>query len=132
MVEQSLKAYNYKIDEKLKSDFEEFRKTHNQGVFDAYTPEIRKARHVGLITGLPDAYGRGRIIGDYRRVALYGIDILIEEKQKDLLNLTGQMTNDLIQLREEVSEQIKALNNIKQLAESYEYPEIATPALTCQ
>ena len=104
MVEQSLKAYNEKIDDDLKNHFNEFRKTHNQGVFDAYTPEIRAARHAGLITGLPDAYGRGRIIGDYRRVALYGIDMLVDAKREDLENLKGEMTEDIIKLREEVSE----------------------------
>ena len=132
MVEQSLKSYEKTINEDLKSHFNEFRKTHNQGVFDAYTPEIRAARHVGLITGLPDAYGRGRIIGDYRRVALYGIDALIQEKKEDLLNLKGEMTNEIIQLREEVSEQIRALEDIKKLAESYGYNFIHRPAYTCQ
>lgn len=132
MVEQSLKAYNKTIDDELKANFNEFRKTHNQGVFDAYTPEIRAARHTGLITGLPDAYGRGRIIGDYRRVALYGIDTLIQEKQEDLKNLKGEMSNELIQLREEVAEQIRALQDIKTLAESYGYKFINRPAFTCQ
>lgn len=132
MVEQSLKAYNKTIDDGLKANFNEFRKTHNQGVFDAYTPEIRAARHAGLITGLPDAYGRGRIIGDYRRVALYGIDALIQEKQEDLKNLKGEMSNELIQLREEVAEQIRALQDIKTLAESYGYKFINRPAFTCQ
>jgi formate C-acetyltransferase len=132
MVEQSLKSYEKTINEDLKAHFNEFRKTHNQGVFDAYTPEIRAARHVGLITGLPDAYGRGRIIGDYRRVALYGIDALVQEKKEDLLNLKGEMTNEIIQLREEVSEQIRALEDIKKLAESYGYEFIHRPAYTCQ
>ena len=132
MVEQSLKAYDKTIDDELKANFNEFRKTHNQGVFDAYTPEIRAARHAGLITGLPDAYGRGRIIGDYRRVALYGIDTLIQEKQEDLRNLKGEMSNELIQLREEVAEQIRALQDIKTLAESYGYKFISKPAFTCQ
>ena len=132
MVEQSLKAYDKTIDDELKANFNEFRKTHNQGVFDAYTPEIRAARHAGLITGLPDAYGRGRIIGDYRRVALYGIDALIQEKQEDLKNLKGEMSNELIQLREEVAEQIRALQDIKTLAESYGYKFINRPAFTCQ
>jgi formate C-acetyltransferase len=127
MVEQSLKAYNATIDDDLKKHFTEFRKTHNQGVFDVYTPEIRAARHSGLITGLPDAYGRGRIIGDYRRVALYGVDYLIKAKKEDYSNLTGLMLNDLIQLREEVAEQIKALEKLKQLANSYDY-DISNPA----
>lgn len=119
MVYNELKAYNYTLDEKVDKYFNEYRKTHNQGVFDAYTDEIRKARHVGLLTGLPDAYGRGRIIGDYRRIALYGIDKLIEEKQKDFKNLKGVMTDSLIRQREEVSEQIKALNKIKNMGLSY-------------
>ena len=131
MVEQSLKAYNKTIDPDLKKYFNEFRKTHNQGVFDAYTPEIRLARHTGLLTGLPDAYGRGRIIGDYRRVALYGIDTLIEDKKNDLSYLTGQMLDEIIRLREEVSEQIKALEKIKILAQSYNY-DISKPAKDCQ
>ena len=127
MVYQELEAYGYKLNQTIDKYFNEFRKTHNQGVFDAYTKDIRSARHVGLITGLPDAYGRGRIIGDYRRIALYGIDILIEEKLKDLDELTGPMTNDLIQLREEVSMQIKALQDIKKMAEKYSY-NISKPA----
>jgi formate C-acetyltransferase len=105
MVEQSLKAYDEKIDDNLKNHFNEFRKTHNQGVFDAYTPEIRAARHTGLITGLPDSYGRGRIIGDYRRVALYGVDELIKQKQDDYVNLNDNtMLEEMIRSREEVSE----------------------------
>ena len=127
MVYKELEAYNYKLDEKVEKYFNEFRKTHNQGVFDAYTDDIRKARHVGLLTGLPDAYGRGRIVGDYRRIALYGIDYLKEEKQKDLKNLTGPMTDDLIRLREEVAEQIKALDKIKDMAKTYNY-DISKPA----
>ena len=127
MVYQELEAYGYKMNQTIDKYFNEFRKSHNQGVFDAYTKDIRSARHVGLITGLPDAYGRGRIIGDYRRIALYGIDFLIEEKQKDLDNLTGPMTNDLIQLREEVSMQIRALDEIKKMAEKYGY-NISKPA----
>ena len=127
MVYQELEAYGYKLNQTINKYFNEFRKTHNQGVFDAYTKDIRAARHVGLITGLPDAYGRGRIIGDYRRVALYGIDFLIQEKLKDLDNLTGPMNNDLIQLREEVSMQIKALEDIKKMAEKYGY-NISKPA----
>ena len=119
MVYNELKAYNYELDKDVDKYFNEYRKTHNQGVFDAYTDDIRKARHVGLLTGLPDAYGRGRIIGDYRRIALYGIDRLIEEKQKDLKNLKGIMTDELIRQREEVSEQIKALNKIKNMGLSY-------------
>jgi formate C-acetyltransferase len=131
MVENSLKAYDYEIDEETKNHFKEFRKTHNQGVFDAYTPEIRAARHTGLITGLPDAYGRGRIIGDYRRVALHGTDLLIKFKEEDLLALKGPMTPELIQLREEVSEQIRALKKMEKMALSYDY-DISKPATTAQ
>jgi len=127
MVYQELEAYGYKLDETVDKYFNEYRKTHNQGVFDAYTDEIRKARHVGLLTGLPDAYGRGRIIGDYRRIALYGIDKLKEEKKKDWDKLIGPMTNDLIQLREEVSMQYRALEEIKKMAASYGF-DISKPA----
>ena len=119
MVYKELEAYGYTLNQTIDKYLNEFRKTHNQGVFDAYNDEIRKARHVGLLTGLPDAYGRGRIIGDYRRIALYGIDYLIEQKQKDLQNLTGSMTDELIRQREEVSEQIKALNEMIKMAEKY-------------
>ena len=127
MVKSSLDAYGYTLNPTIDKYFNEYRKTHNQGVFDAYTKEIRAARHVGLITGLPDAYGRGRIIGDYRRIALYGIDYLIEKKIEDLDNLIGTMNNDLIQLREEVSMQIRALEEIKKMAERYGY-NISKPA----
>ena len=127
MVYQELDAYGYKLDPTVDRYFNEFRKTHNQGVFDAYTEEIRKARHVGLLTGLPDAYGRGRIIGDYRRVALYGIDYLKEQKEKDWNNLTGPMTNDLIQLREDVAMQYRALEEIKAMAKTYGF-DISRPA----
>ncbi len=128
MVYQELDAYGYKLNPKVDKYFNEYRKTHNQGVFDAYTPEIRKARHVGLLTGLPDAYGRGRIIGDYRRVALYGIDYLMEQKKDEWDNkLLGPMTNDLIQLREEVSMQYRALDEIKKMAKGYGF-DISRPA----
>jgi len=127
MVYNELDAYGYKLDETVDKYFNEFRKTHNQGVFDAYTEDIRKARHVGLLTGLPDAYGRGRIVGDYRRVALYGIDFLKEEKTKDLKKLIGPMNDNLIRQREEVSEQIKALEKIKNMAKSYNC-DISKPA----
>ena len=127
MVYQELDAYGYKLDPTVDRYFNEFRKTHNQGVFDTYTEEIRKARHVGLLTGLPDAYGRGRIIGDYRRVALYGIDYLKEQKEKDWNNLTGPMTNDLIQLREDVAMQYRALEEIKAMAKTYGF-DISKPA----
>ncbi len=130
MVKNALAAYNKKMDAKSEEIFDlMIRKTHNDGVFDAYTPDIRKARSAGLITGLPDAYGRGRIIGDYRRVALYGINKLIEEKQKDLL--TPQMltidSEEKIRLREEVNEQIRALGKIKKMAQTYGY-DISHPA----
>ena len=127
MVREELDAYGYKLNPEVDKYFNEFRKTHNDGVFDAYTEEIRRARHAGLLTGLPDAYGRGRIIGDYRRVALYGIDYLIEEKKKDLKNLLGPMDRELIQLREDVSMQIKALGEMKKMAEHYGF-DISKPA----
>ena len=127
MVYQELDAYGYKLNSDVDKYFNKYRKTHNDGVFDAYTEDVRKARHVGLLTGLPDAYGRGRIIGDYRRVALYGIDYLIEEKKRDLANITGDMLEATIQLREDVSEQIKALNLIKSMAGRYGF-DISKPA----
>ncbi len=127
MVYQELKAYNYELDKTVDEYFNKFRKTHNQGVFDAYPKDVREARHVGLLTGLPDAYGRGRIIGDYRRVALYGIDFLKAEKQKDYDNLVGPMTEDLIRLREEVAMQIRALDEIKAMALRYGF-DISNPA----
>jgi len=127
MVYKELEAYGYKLNPIVDKYFNKYRKTHNQGVFDAYTDQIRLARRVGLLTGLPDAYGRGRIIGDYRRVALYGIDLLIEQKQKDLTNLLGPMTEKLIQLREDVSEQCRALVEIKEMAKSYGF-DISKPA----
>ena len=127
MVYQELEAYGYQLNPTVDKYFNEFRKTHNQGVFDAYTDEIKKARHVGLLTGLPDAYGRGRIIGDYRRVALYGIDFLMAEKKKDFEQLLGPMTNELIQLREDVSMQYRALDEIKKMAAKYGY-DISKPA----
>lgn len=126
MAEKALAAYNRKLDKTIEGHFVEYRKTHNDGVFDAYTPEIRKARSAGLITGLPDAYGRGRIIGDYRRVALYGIDFLIENKKKDLLGIDVS-SEENIRLREEVSEQIKALEQIKLMAKGYGF-DISKPA----
>lgn len=127
MVHQELNAYGYKLNKEIDYYFNKYRKTHNQGVFDAYTDDIKKARHVGLLTGLPDAYGRGRIIGDYRRIALYGIDFLIEQKQKDLKELTGEMNDELIRLREEVSMQINALNEIKEMGKSYGF-DLSKPA----
>ncbi len=128
MVYQELDAYGYKLNETVDKYFNEFRKTHNQGVFDAYPASVRKARHVGLLTGLPDAYGRGRIIGDYRRIALYGIDYLMEQKKKDWDEvLVGPMTAELIQLREDVSMQYRALEEIKKMALSYGF-DISKPA----
>ena len=128
MVYQELDAYGYKLNPEVDKYFNEYRKTHNQGVFDAYTNDIRKARHNGLLTGLPDAYGRGRIIGDYRRVALYGIDYLMEQKKNEWDNkLLGPMTDDLIRLREEVSMQYKALDEIKKMALRYGF-DISKPA----
>ena len=127
MVYSELASYNYKLDPNVDKYFNEFRKTHNQGVFDAYPEVVKKARHVGLLTGLPDAYGRGRIIGDYRRVALYGIDALKEDKMQDLASLAGPMTDELIRLREEVSMQIRALDSIKNMAKRYGF-DISHPA----
>ena len=127
MAKSSLEQYGYKLNQEIDKHFDEYRKTHNEGVFDAYPERTRKARHAGLLTGLPDAYGRGRIIGDYRRVALYGIDYLVEEKKKDLAELDGQMTEERIRLREEVSEQIRALGAIKEMSASYGV-DISKPA----
>lgn len=127
LVEKELKTYGYEMDDKI-HEFKKYRKTHNDGVFDVYDDSIKKARHNGLLTGLPDAYGRGRIIGDYRRIALYGIDFLIKDKENDLENvLVGPMSENLIRLREEVQEQIRALKEIKELASSYGY-NISKPA----
>ena len=128
MAEEACKNYGYEPDPELHKIFTEYHKTHNQGVFDAYTPEMRKARHSHIITGLPDTYGRGRIVGDYRRVALYGIDFLMEEKKRDHANCgCGTMTDDVIRLREEISDQYKALAGMKKMAESYGY-DISKPA----
>ncbi|MBE7053131.1 MAG: formate C-acetyltransferase [Ruminococcaceae bacterium] len=127
MAEKACLAYGYTPDEELHRIFTDYCRTHNQGVFDAYTPEMKKARHNKIITGLPDSYGRGRIVGDYRRVALYGIDALIEFKNRDLFNLGGHMTDDKIRLREEVALQIKALYDMKKMAEIYGY-DISKPA----
>lgn len=128
MVYQELDSYGYKLNPEVDKYFNEFRKTHNQGVFDAYTNEIRKARHVGLLTGLPDAYGRGRIIGDYRRIALYGIDYLMEQKKYELDNTyLGEMNENLIRTREEISMQYRALEEIKKMALRYGY-DISKPA----
>lgn len=128
MVYQELDAYGYKLNSSVDKYFNEFRKTHNQGVFDAYTPEIRKARHVGLLTGLPDAYGRGRIIGDYRRIALYGIDYLAEAKKNEWETMEVlEMNAEVIRLREEISMQYRALEQIKKMASRYGF-DISKPA----
>ena len=119
MAKSSLEQYGYQLDPTIEAHFSEYRKTHNEGVFDAYPKRTRVARHAGLLTGLPDAYGRGRIIGDYRRVALYGLDRLVAEKKKDLDALDGPMTEDRIRAREEVSMQIRALGEIKSMALKY-------------
>lgn len=128
MVENACKAYGYELPKSTSEIFTKYRKTHNEGVFDVYTPEVRAARSAGIVTGLPDAYGRGRIIGDYRRVALYGVDRLIEDKQeqKDSLNLT-RLDEKTLQLREEISDQIKALNELKAMAARYGF-DISRPA----
>ena len=128
MAEEACKTYGYEPDPELHKIFTEYHKTHNQGVFDAYTPEMMKARHNKILTGLPDTYGRGRIVGDYRRVALYGIDYLIEEKKKDFANTgDGTMTDDVIRRREEISDQVRALKQMKEMAMSYGY-DISVPA----
>ena len=127
MAETSCKSYGYEVDPEVTEIFTKYRKTHNQGVFDVYTPEMRKARHAAILTGLPDAYGRGRIIGDYRRIALYGIDRLIEDKKEQHASVDGEMTPDKIQLKEELAEQIRALEEMKVLGQTYGY-DISQPA----
>ncbi|WP_330938207.1 formate C-acetyltransferase [Bacillus licheniformis] len=127
MAKQACESYGFKLNEEVERIFTDYRKTHNQGVFDAYTDEMKLARKVGIITGLPDAYGRGRIIGDYRRVALYGVDFLIDEKKKDAAGTSRVMSEENIRLREELSEQIRALNELKALAKSYGF-DISKPA----
>lgn len=128
MAVQAAETYGYDVSDRLKEIFTKYHKTHNTAVFDAYTPEMMKVRHAKILTGLPDTYGRGRIVGDYRRVALYGLDYLIEEKKKDKANCgCGQMTDDVIRLREEIAEQIKCLEDMKKLAEIYGY-DISRPA----
>ena len=128
IVEKACSAYDRKVDDKVEEIFHNYRKTHNDGVFSVYTPDIRAARSAHLLTGLPDGYGRGRIIGDYRRVALYGVDVLIEEKKKDLVILDDDcMTEEVIREREEISEQIKALNDLKAMASKYGF-DISRPA----
>ncbi len=127
MAESACKAYGYQVDPKVSEIFSKFRKTHNQGVFDVYTPEMKAARHSAIITGLPDAYGRGRIIGDYRRVALYGIDRLIADKKEQFASLEGEMIPERMQLREEISEQIRALEEMKVLGQTYGF-DLSQPA----
>ena len=128
MAEQACTTYGYTPDEELHKIFTDYHKTHNQAVFDAYTPEMKKCRHAKILTGLPDTYGRGRIVGDYRRVALYGIDFLIEQKQADLANCgCGIMVDDVIRQREEIAEQIRALRQMKVMAADYGY-DISVPA----
>ena len=128
MAQQAAENYGFHVNDKYNQIFNEYRKTHNQGVFDAYTPEMRAARHSHVITGLPDTYGRGRIVGDYRRVALYGIDRLIAGKQDDLNNCGGRtMTDDIVRQREEIADQIRALKGMKEMAKAYGY-DISQPA----
>ena len=128
MAEQACSTYGYTPDPELHKIFTEYHKTHNQGVFDAYTPEMMKARHNKILTGLPDTYGRGRIVGDYRRVALYGIDFLIQEKMADYANTgDGTMTDNVIRQREEISDQVRALKQMKEMAQSYGY-DISVPS----
>ena len=131
MAEKAAESYGFHVDPEVSHIFTEYRKTHNQGVFDAYTPEIRAARKSGVITGLPDAYGRGRIIGDYRRVALYGVDRLMAEKLKDHNNTSRVMDEETIRLREEISEQYRALNELKQMAAKHGF-DISKPATTAK
>ncbi len=130
MAEQALNMYGYELDPEVKTIFK-YHKTHNDGVYDAYTPEMRRARKAHILTGLPDTYGRGRIVGDYRRVALYGVDFLIAKKEQDKLNMDGDMTPDKVRDREELTGQIKALKDLKGLAQIYGI-DISTPAETAQ
>lgn len=128
---KACEAYGYELDPRVKDIFTTYRRTHNEGVFAVYTPEIRTARRVGIITGLPDSYGRGRIIGDYRRVALYGADRLIQEKEDDLLELNHAMHMEILQLREEIFDQVQALREMKQMAQDYGF-DISAPAATAR
>ena len=132
MAVQACETYGYKVDPQLKEIFTKYHKTHNAAVFDAYTPEMIKARHNKIMTGLPDTYGRGRIVGDYRRIALYGIDFLIEEKKKDKAKCgSGSMKGEVIRLREEIAEQIRALEGMKEMAKIYGY-DISRPAVNAR
>ena len=127
MAEGACSSYGYTVDPEVSEIFTKYRKTHNQGVFDAYTPEMRKARHAAILTGLPDAYGRGRIIGDYRRIALYGIDRLIQDKKEQHASIDGEMTAEKIQLKEELAEQVRALQEMAELGKIYGF-DITKPA----
>ncbi len=129
--ESALNLYGFELDPEIRDIFTKYRKTHNEGVFDGYTPEMRAARSAHILTGLPDGYGRGRIVGDYRRVALYGVDYLIKKKEEDKLNMGGTMTPDKVRDREEVSDQIKALKALKEMAAIYGC-DISKPAETAQ
>ena len=132
MAEEAASTYGYEVNPKFHKIFTDYHKTHNQAVFDAYTDEMKVARHTHIVTGLPDTYGRGRIVGDYRRVALYGIDFLIEKKKEDKKNCgNGTMTEEVIRLREEIAEQIKALQGMKEMAKIYGY-DISGPATTAK
>ena len=131
MAEAACKSYGYKVSPEISKIFTKYRKTHNQGTFDAYTPEMRKARHAAILTGLPDAYGRGRIIGDYRRIALYGIDKLVYDKFDQFNSIDGEMTPEKIQLKEELAEQIQALWEMAELGKIYGY-DITKPASNAQ
>ena len=131
MSESALEMYGYKLDAGVKEIFTKYRKTHNEGVFDVYTPEMRAARSAHILTGLPDAYGRGRIVGDYRRVALYGVDYLIKKKEEDKLAINGDMTPDRVRDREELADQIKALKALKEMAKIYGC-DVSKPAETAQ
>lgn len=131
MAEESLNMYGYEVSPRVKDIFTHYRKTHNDGVYDAYTPEMRRARTAHILTGLPDTYGRGRIIGDYRRVALYGVDFLIDQKEKDKLLKDGSMTPEKIRDREELSEQVKALKALKEMAAEYGF-DLSAPAVNAR
>ncbi len=131
MSESALQMYGFQLDPNVKEIFTKYRKTHNEGVFDAYTPEMRAARSAHILTGLPDAYGRGRIIGDYRRVALYGVDYLIQKKEEDKLAINGDMTPEKVRNREEIADQVKALKGLKAMAAAYGC-DISKPAETAQ
>ncbi len=128
---QACQMYGYQVSDRVKEIFTKFRKTHNDGVYDVYTDEMRRARKAHILTGLPDSYGRGRIVGDYRRVPLYGVDYLIAEKKKDKDKIDGEMSAEKIRNREEISEQIRALEELKELAQLYNC-DISKPATTAK